>query len=84
MQLHVTYHVQPSASIASSERPPASWAVLNSVAKQLRSQMLANAYLFLCLARNAFAQPARVSCRPRATARASGSTFLVMTEPDPT
>ena len=38
----------------------------------------------LCRARNAFAQPALVSCRPRATASASGSTVLVMTEPEPT
>ena len=39
---------------------------------------------FLCRARKALAQPGLASCRPRATASASGSTFLVTTEPDPT
>src|SRR5215469_4659296 len=39
---------------------------------------------FLCLARNALAQPAFVSCRPRAIASASASTGWVMTEPEAT
>jgi hypothetical protein len=39
------------------------------------------AHFFLRRSRNAFAQPALSSCRPRATASASASTGFVITEP---
>jgi hypothetical protein len=48
-----------------------------------RSREPPTSHPFSCLARNAFAQPALASWRPRATASASASTGLVMTEPEP-
>jgi hypothetical protein len=38
---------------------------------------------FLCRSRNAFPHPALTAWRPRATASASASTDLVITEPEP-
>jgi len=71
-----------SSSSEKGSRPPQ--AARNDKPQRRRLQRFDADHFLLCASRNALAQPALVSCRPRATASASASTGLVMTEPEPT